>query len=292
MTMRDLPKFEIYEEGSRIRRSVKSIRSNIVEGYGRRRYLATRDPQRATRNAQPATRIPHHEPAKARHPAASGHPAGASRRRAPPPPHFLSHDLERGPDRERARREDSEGDFGQGKDRADWRRRRQCESGRECGGQSPDADRCRAERDAEETGAALSRSSRHHPRRRNGRIQECGRRSEHLQRGRRDQRRVRHGEMKSGRGAVCLVQAALIFSVLPVSLAQQRTPEVRRAQPVDEPPVPRALPADESTPIPSPRPRRSPSEPTAPSSENPPTETEAPDRRQLDYANALFSRKL
>lgn len=38
MTMRELPKFETYEEGSQIRRSVKSIRSNIVEGYGRRRY--------------------------------------------------------------------------------------------------------------------------------------------------------------------------------------------------------------------------------------------------------------
>lgn len=33
-----LPKFEMYEEGSQIRRSAKSIRSNIVEGYGRRRY--------------------------------------------------------------------------------------------------------------------------------------------------------------------------------------------------------------------------------------------------------------
>ena len=33
-----LPKFELYEEGSQIRRSAKSIRSNIVEGYGRRRY--------------------------------------------------------------------------------------------------------------------------------------------------------------------------------------------------------------------------------------------------------------
>ena len=32
-----LPKFEMYEEGSQIRRSSKSIRSNIVEGYGRRR---------------------------------------------------------------------------------------------------------------------------------------------------------------------------------------------------------------------------------------------------------------
>src|SRR5207248_720147 len=38
MTLERLPKFEMYEEGSQIRRSAKSIRSNIVEGYGRRRY--------------------------------------------------------------------------------------------------------------------------------------------------------------------------------------------------------------------------------------------------------------
>jgi four helix bundle protein len=38
MTLRDLPKFELYEEGSQIRRAIKSVRSNIVEGYGRRRY--------------------------------------------------------------------------------------------------------------------------------------------------------------------------------------------------------------------------------------------------------------
>ena len=38
MTMTVLPKHEIFEEGSQIRRSVKSVRSNIVEGYGRRRY--------------------------------------------------------------------------------------------------------------------------------------------------------------------------------------------------------------------------------------------------------------
>lgn len=37
MTMK-LPKFELYEVGSQIRRSSKSIRANIVEGYGRRRY--------------------------------------------------------------------------------------------------------------------------------------------------------------------------------------------------------------------------------------------------------------
>jgi four helix bundle protein len=40
MTLTDLPKFEMYEEGSQIRRSAKSIRHNIVEGYGRRQYKA------------------------------------------------------------------------------------------------------------------------------------------------------------------------------------------------------------------------------------------------------------
>jgi four helix bundle protein len=38
ITLSELPKFEMDEEASQIRRSVKSIRSNIVEGYGRRRY--------------------------------------------------------------------------------------------------------------------------------------------------------------------------------------------------------------------------------------------------------------
>lgn len=33
-----LPKYELYETGAQIRRSSKSVRSNIVEGYGRRRY--------------------------------------------------------------------------------------------------------------------------------------------------------------------------------------------------------------------------------------------------------------
>ncbi|MCA9398882.1 MAG: four helix bundle protein [Candidatus Omnitrophica bacterium] len=32
------PKFEMYEEGSQIRRASKSIAANIVEGFGRRRY--------------------------------------------------------------------------------------------------------------------------------------------------------------------------------------------------------------------------------------------------------------
>ena len=33
-----LPKFELYEQGSQVRRSSKSIKDNIVEGWGRRRY--------------------------------------------------------------------------------------------------------------------------------------------------------------------------------------------------------------------------------------------------------------
>jgi four helix bundle protein len=36
----NLPKFELYEEGAQIRRSSKSVKNNIVEGYGRRRYKA------------------------------------------------------------------------------------------------------------------------------------------------------------------------------------------------------------------------------------------------------------
>ena len=35
-----LPKFELYEQGSQIRRASKSIKDQIVEGYGRRRYKA------------------------------------------------------------------------------------------------------------------------------------------------------------------------------------------------------------------------------------------------------------
>ena len=38
MTLKNLPRFEIYEEGSQIRRSMKFAKSNIVEGYGRRIY--------------------------------------------------------------------------------------------------------------------------------------------------------------------------------------------------------------------------------------------------------------
>ncbi len=35
-----LPKYELYESGSQLRRASKSVSANIVEGYGRRRYKA------------------------------------------------------------------------------------------------------------------------------------------------------------------------------------------------------------------------------------------------------------
>lgn len=38
MTLQELPKFEMYEEGDQIRRSSKSIGANIVEGFGRKRH--------------------------------------------------------------------------------------------------------------------------------------------------------------------------------------------------------------------------------------------------------------
>jgi four helix bundle protein len=38
MTLEKLPKFEMYEEGSQIRKSIKSVKATIVEGYGRRVY--------------------------------------------------------------------------------------------------------------------------------------------------------------------------------------------------------------------------------------------------------------
>lgn len=38
MTLEDLPRFEMHEAGSQVRRSAKSIRANIVEGFGKRRY--------------------------------------------------------------------------------------------------------------------------------------------------------------------------------------------------------------------------------------------------------------
>src|ERR1700758_3685454 len=77
--------------------------------------------------------------------------------------------------------------------------------------------------------------------------------------------------MKTARCAGGLL-GLVAFIVSASALVAQDYPELRRAQPVVEPPVPRALPVE--TP------------------EAPPSESAPPARRQLDYANALFQRKL
>src|SRR3954463_6560159 len=96
--------------------------------------------------------------------------------------------------------------------------------------------------------------------------------------------------MKMRRGAFGLVLAAVVLIAPFRAVAQKKPPEIRRALPVDEPPTPRAVPFD--TPPPPAPPKRTPAEPPSPESEGPSTEPEASDRRQLEYANGLFSRKL
>ena len=77
--------------------------------------------------------------------------------------------------------------------------------------------------------------------------------------------------MKLFRRAAGFVLAGLLISG--TALAQ----EVRRAQPFNEPPVPRALPVDEAPP---------------PLEGRPSTPEQPNDKRQLEYANALFARKM
>jgi TolA-binding protein len=78
--------------------------------------------------------------------------------------------------------------------------------------------------------------------------------------------------MKLFRRAAGFLLAGLLW-VNDVTWAQ----EIRRAQPFNEPPVPRALPVDEATPPPDDRPS---------------TLEQPTDKRQLEYANALFARKM
>ena len=40
MTLKKLPKFEMFEEGAQIRKSIKNVKATIVEGYGRKRCKA------------------------------------------------------------------------------------------------------------------------------------------------------------------------------------------------------------------------------------------------------------
>lgn len=71
----------------------------------------------------------------------------------------------------------------------------------------------------------------------------------------------------------------LIAAVL--CLGPARAQEVRRAQPVEEPPVARALPVDAETPP-----------PRADTADKLAAEQQPSDKRQIDYANALFARKM
>lgn len=90
--------------------------------------------------------------------------------------------------------------------------------------------------------------------------------------------------MKITRSPAGLLGLAMLLCAASVARAQWE-PEVRRARPIDEPPAPRALPADESID----RVLRSLKED---SSEGPKRESEGGDKRQLEYANGLFARKL
>src|SRR5438034_2498711 len=90
--------------------------------------------------------------------------------------------------------------------------------------------------------------------------------------------------MKITRSPASLLGLAMLLWTASVAPAQWQ-PEVRRARPVDESPVPRALPAEDSI-------KRTLRSLEQEASEPPARETERSDQRQLDYANALFTRKL
>jgi TolA-binding protein len=93
--------------------------------------------------------------------------------------------------------------------------------------------------------------------------------------------------MKTRRGAASLLGLAMLLGTASIAIAQSE-PEVRRARPVDEPPIPRALPADESVD----RVLRSLKEESSAPSQPSQHEGEGAAQRQLEYANGLFTRKL
>ena len=155
--------------------------------------------------------------------------------------------------------------------------------------------------------------------------------------------------MNRVKNATRLAALVVLFATIDFARAQQRATEVRRAEPITDPPIARALPAEPAgTPSPSPRrvtplpgqqpvpgqqptaaqqrpaaqqpaPTQQPAQQAPPSTPRPPappptatprpsspepaaqeppseapasSESDAPDRRQLEYANALLGRKL
>ena len=99
------------------------------------------------------------------------------------------------------------------------------------------------------------------------RLQEYYRGLEHLHRSRSHERRLRHGEMNTARSAACFFVATALLLAAQDPATSQNIP---RAQPVEESPAPTPPPEASASPI----------------------DTLALERRQLDYANALFTRKL
>lgn len=81
--------------------------------------------------------------------------------------------------------------------------------------------------------------------------------------------------MKNALSAASLLGLAMVSCLVESLPAQQRAPGPPPPQPA--PPVPRAVPVDESP---------------APPPSSPAAQSDQPERRQLDYANALFTRKL
>lgn len=92
--------------------------------------------------------------------------------------------------------------------------------------------------------------------------------------------------MKRARRAACLLVFLLLVVGLPQLFAQSQPP-VRRAQPVNESPPPRAAPVD----APPARPSSTTAEPLSESPEASPEDTVAPAQRQLEYADGLFAQK-
>jgi TolA-binding protein len=105
--------------------------------------------------------------------------------------------------------------------------------------------------------------------------------------------------MNAPRATAWLSVAVIVASAAAASA--QRSGEVRRAEPVN-PPIQRALPVNPPAPTPTPRPTLPEPTPAPPAAEqqqpapvappSPVAEQESADRRQLDYAHALFNRKL
>src|ERR1043166_4019810 len=89
--------------------------------------------------------------------------------------------------------------------------------------------------------------------------------------------------MKISCSAAGLLGLGMVLCIASVATAQAQ-PEVRRARPVDESPVPRAIPIEPAS--------RSTRSLIDEFSEPPAREAEGADQRQLDYANGLFARKL